>query len=63
MWAVWALIGIFFFTAPWPARGGSCMTAGAFHVSWMVLELPGPFIQLDRKPYIWGTRVFFVFPF
>ena len=40
MWAVWALIVIFFFSAPRAARSGSCLATGAFTVSRMVLEIP-----------------------
>ena len=36
MWAVWALIGTFFFSAPWDASGGSFISAEAFPVSRIV---------------------------
>ena len=44
----------FFFSAPWAARGGSGLAAGAFPVSRMVLELPLPFTTRQKKPYILG---------
>ena len=63
MWAVWALIGTFFFSAPWAARGGSCLDAGAFPVSWMVLELPLPFTTRQKALHIGQVSFLFVSPF
>ena len=53
----------FFFTAPRAARGGSCLAAGAFPVSQMVLEIPVPLTTRQKALHIGQVRVFYLFPF
>ena len=54
----------FFFTAPWAARGGSCLATEALPVSRMVLELPVPFHTTQQKAlHIGQVSFLFVSPF
>ena len=59
MWAVWALIGTFSFSAPWAARGGSSLSTGAFTVC--LLELPVLFHPTRQKALRMGQVSFSLF--
>ena len=50
----------FFFSAPLAAIGGSCLAAGAYPVSRMVLELPVPFHPTRQKALHMGQVSFFL---